>query len=95
MEAALAEALTEVPSVHTVFSLRRFGGAVADPARDLDWAETVGKADPDFPRVPVKADDAFLIAYTSGTTGTAQGRGAYPSWACRPRPRPISCCVST
>ncbi|WP_071675290.1 AMP-binding protein [Nioella nitratireducens] len=73
MEAMLAEALTEVPSVHTVFSLRRFGGAVADPARDLDWTETVGAADPDFAAVAVKAKDPFLIAYTSGTTGRPKG----------------------
>ncbi|MGC8203107.1 AMP-binding protein [Aliiroseovarius sp. PTFE2010] len=73
MEATLAEALAEVPSVHTVFSLRRFGGAVADPARDLDWAETVGTASPEFAAVPVKTDDTFLIAYTSGTTGRPKG----------------------
>ncbi|MDF1716105.1 MAG: AMP-binding protein [Antarcticimicrobium sp.] len=73
MEAALAEALTDVPSVHTVVSLRRFGGAVADPARDLDWAETMGDASPDFPAVPVKSEDVFLIAYTSGTTGRPKG----------------------
>ncbi len=73
MEATLAEALTEVPSVHTVCSLRRFGGAVAASARDLDWAETVGTASPDFAAVPVKAEDAFLIAYTSGTTGRPKG----------------------
>lgn len=73
MEAVLAEALTEVPSVHTVFSLRRFGGAVADPARDLDWTEALGAADPDFAAVAVKAEDPFLIAYTSGTTGRPKG----------------------
>jgi len=73
MEATLAEALAEVPSVHTVFSLRRFGGAVADPDRDLDWAETVGTASPEFAAVPVKTDDTFLIAYTSGTTGRPKG----------------------
>ncbi|WP_370269419.1 AMP-binding protein [Nioella sp.] len=73
MEARLAEALREVPSVHTVFSLRRFGGAVADPARDLDWTETVGSASPDFAAVPVASEDIFLIAYTSGTTGRPKG----------------------
>lgn len=73
MEATLAQALSEVPSVHTVLSLRRFGGVVADPARDLDWAETVGAASPDFAAVPVKSEDTFLIAYTSGTTGRPKG----------------------
>ena len=73
MEAALAEALTEVPAVHTVISLRRFGGVVADPARDLDWQESVGKADPTRPAHPVEADAPLLIAYTSGTTGKPKG----------------------
>lgn len=73
MEATLAKALTEVPTAHTVISLRRFGGAVANPARDLDWAETVGAASPDFAAVPVAAEDIFLIAYTSGTTGRPKG----------------------
>ncbi|WP_026758457.1 AMP-binding protein [Sediminimonas qiaohouensis] len=73
MEARLTEALREVPSVHTVFSLRRFGGAVADPARDLDWTETVGAASPDFAAVPVASEDIFLITYTSGTTGRPKG----------------------
>ncbi|MFC6344797.1 hypothetical protein ACFP8W_22645, partial [Nocardioides hankookensis] len=41
---------------------RGFGGAVADPTRDLDWTETVGPASPDFAAVPVKAEDPFLIA---------------------------------
>ncbi|PYC46841.1 AMP-dependent synthetase [Litorivita pollutaquae] len=73
MEAKLAEALEEVPSTHTVISLRRFDGAVADPARDLDWNETVGTADPAYPAHPVEADAPLLIAYTSGTTGRPKG----------------------
>lgn len=73
MEAALAKALNEVPSVHTVFSLRRFGGAVADPARDLDWQQVVGAADPTRPAHPVDADAPLLLAYTSGTTGRPKG----------------------
>lgn len=73
MEATLAQALEDAPLVHTVISLRRFGGAVADPARNLDWAETVGAASPDFAAVPVKSEDTFLIAYTSGTTGRPKG----------------------
>ncbi|MBC7139802.1 MAG: AMP-binding protein [Defluviimonas sp.] len=73
MEAMLAEALQEAPSVHTVISLRRFGGAVADPGRDLDWQQTVGEADPAHPAHPVEADAPLLIAYTSGTTGRPKG----------------------
>ncbi|KAB2540689.1 AMP-dependent synthetase [Salipiger aestuarii] len=73
MESTLVKALEEVPSVHTVISLRRFGGAAADPARDLDWQETVGNADPTYPAHPAEADSPLLIAYTSGTTGRPKG----------------------
>jgi len=73
MEAKLAEALQDVPSVHTVISLRRFGGEVADPARDLDWQQSIGKNDPTYPAHPVDADAALMIAYTSGTTGRPKG----------------------
>ena len=73
LEATLAEALADVSSVHTVISLRRFGGTAADPSRDLDWAETVGTASADFAAVPVAAKETFLIAYTSGTTGRPKG----------------------
>ena len=73
MEATLAKALDEVPSVHTVFSLRRFGGTAVDTDRDLDWQDTVGQADPAYPAHPVEADAPLLIAYTSGTTGKPKG----------------------
>ncbi len=73
MEAILAEALSEVPSVHTVISLRRFGGEAADPQRDLDWAGIVGQASADFPAQGVPSDQPLLIAYTSGTTGKPKG----------------------
>ncbi|MBV1865477.1 MAG: AMP-binding protein [Rhodobacteraceae bacterium] len=73
MEKTLTDALVDVSSVHTVISLRRFGGTSANPARDLDWQETVGNADPVFAAQPVDADKPLMIAYTSGTTGRPKG----------------------
>jgi acetyl-CoA synthetase len=73
MESVLVEALADVSSVHTVISLRRFGGSAADPRRDLDWAATVGAAKADFAPVPVASEAPLMIAYTSGTTGRPKG----------------------
>lgn len=73
MEATLVSALGDLPQVHTIISLRRFGGAIADSGRDLDWHMTMEAADPTFPATPVDAGAPLLIAYTSGTTGRPKG----------------------
>lgn len=73
MEKTLIDAIADMPSVHTVISLRRFGGNAANPQRDLDWQETIGTASADCAAVPVDAQAPLLIAYTSGTTGQPKG----------------------
>lgn len=69
----LNAALANLPGVHTVIILRRFGGVLANPDRNLDWAETVGAAGADFAAVPVPSDQPLMIIYTSGTTGRPKG----------------------
>ncbi len=73
MERTLISAIDDLPLVQTVISLRRYGGTSADPARDLDWHDTMAAADPTFPAAPLDAADPLMIAYTSGTTGQPKG----------------------
>lgn len=73
MEETLVSAIADLRLVQTVISLRRFGGTSTNPARDLDWHETMDAANPTFPASPVDATDPLMIAYTSGTTGKPKG----------------------
>lgn len=70
LESVLGEALAGAPTVATVISLRRFG--MGGPGA-RDWAATLGAAPAAFAAVPVAADAALMIGYTSGTTGRPKG----------------------
>ena len=74
---ALDEALVETPSVRRVVILDR-KGIEARPlveGRDLEWSEFLSLGSADLGREPhdTGAEDPFMLAYTSGTTGKPKG----------------------
>ncbi len=74
LRANVDEALKECPSVHTVFTVRLTGGAVAmHPERDVWYHEAIAAASPDCPAEPMEAEDPLFILYTSGSTGRPKG----------------------
>lgn len=53
--------------------------------RDVHWEDSVAKAEPDCPYVPLESEDPLFILYTSGTTGKPKGlfhtQAGYLLWA--------------
>lgn len=56
------------PSKCIIYQRKGFESGKLDPIRDLDWDEAMKDAEP-APCVPVEANEALYILYTSGTTG--------------------------
>jgi acetyl-CoA synthetase len=72
MKPALDEALRACPRVERVLLLERLGSDLV-PGRDLAWEEAVaGRAD-EADAADTAAEDPFMVAYTSGTTGRPKG----------------------
>ncbi len=67
-------ALNECPAVHTVFVLRRTGGAVRmHAARDVWWHDAVAAQRPYCPPAVLDSEDLLFLLYTSGSTGQPKG----------------------
>ncbi len=74
LKASVDEALAAIPSVHTVFVVRRCGNQVAwDPARDVWLHELAARERPDCPPEPMDSEDTLFLLYTSGSTGKPKG----------------------
>ena len=74
LKANTDQALTHCPNVHTVFVVKRTGGAVQwDAARDVWYHEAVAAASTECPAVAVDAEHPLFILYTSGSTGKPKG----------------------
>jgi len=67
-------ALAHCPEVHSVFVLRRTGGAVTMKAgRDLWLHEAMARERPYCPAAPMDSEDLLFLLYTSGSTGKPKG----------------------
>ncbi len=74
MKAVADQACVDVPSLEHRLILRSPNRKTPlDPTHDLDWRETTAREADDCPAESMDAEDPFLIAYTSGTTGKPKG----------------------
>ena len=74
MKPTCDEALAGCPSVELVVVLERLGDPVDMlPGRDVTWAEFTAGHDGPTPAADTGAEDVFMLAYTSGTTGRPKG----------------------
>jgi acetyl-CoA synthetase len=74
MKPVADEAVEASPTVRRVVTLERLGVAVPmTEGRDLTWAEFVAGHDDPVEAEDTGAEDVFMLAYTSGTTGRPKG----------------------
>ena len=68
------KALESCPHVHTVFVVKRTGGAVDwQEGRDIWYHDAVTEATAECDPEPMGAEDPLFILYTSGSTGKPKG----------------------
>ena len=75
MKKTVDEALGKAASVEHVLVWRRLGddSVPMSAGRDLYWDEAVADSAGTLEAVPLESETPYLIAYTSGTTGTPKG----------------------
>lgn len=68
------KALANCPAVHTVFVIKRTGGAIDwHEGRDVWYHDAIEQASPECEATPMSAEDPLFILYTSGSTGKPKG----------------------
>jgi len=74
MKAVADEACARSPSVERVVVYERFGdGDWPRTERDMTWTEAFAGGPSEHPAARLDSEAPFMIAYTSGTTGTPKG----------------------
>ncbi|MDH4380412.1 MAG: acetate--CoA ligase [Gammaproteobacteria bacterium] len=74
LKANTDRALAHCPNVHTVFVVKRTGGAIDwSEGRDVWYEQAVAAASADCPPESVDSEHPLFILYTSGSTGKPKG----------------------
>jgi acetyl-CoA synthetase len=74
MKPVCDEAVAQCPTVETVVVLERLGlDCPMTPGRDVSWEQFVAGHDGPAAAEDTSAEDVFMVAYTSGTTGKPKG----------------------
>ncbi len=74
LKANVDKALASCDSVHSVFVVKRTGGAIGwNDKLDVWYHEATQAADPNCPAEEMNAEDPLFILYTSGSTGKPKG----------------------
>ena len=74
LKANTDRALAHCPNVHTVFVVKRTGGAIDwSEGRDVWYEQAVAVASADCPPESVDSEHPLFILYTSGSTGKPKG----------------------
>ena len=74
LKANADEAIAACSNVHTVFVVKRTGGAIDwVDGRDVWYEDAIAEAAPDCDPEPMSSEDPLFILYTSGSTGKPKG----------------------
>ena len=106
LKETLDAAMEGIPAIEKVVIVPRMGGEVPmTPGRDLLWDDLMATASPDFPPVPMEANEPGFLIHTSGTSAKPKGLihagmgflvGVYANtkWSLLPQPDDVLWCTA-